>query len=113
MKFLLDSNIPNKVSRILNGLNYHSVRVNDIESNMDDISILNYACQNDYILITKDSDFFYLVFDGNHKHKGVVWFRLKDQKVEVLEKRLKSLMDEDVELSKQFVTVYDDEIVIE
>ena len=59
MKFLCDVHIPYKVTKHLQSLGFESVHINEILDKWwtTDEMICNYADLNDFIVITKDSDF--------------------------------------------------------
>ena len=44
-----------------------------------DFAILEYAEKNDYIVVTKDSDFGELIFHQNKPHAGVLYIREEDE----------------------------------
>jgi predicted nuclease of predicted toxin-antitoxin system len=59
MKFLCDVHISYKIVRYLINLGFEAIHINDIlnKSETKDSDICKYADQNDYAVITKDSDF--------------------------------------------------------
>ncbi len=59
MKFLCDVHIPYKLTKHLESLGFVSVHVNKILNKWftSDAEISEYADKNDFIVITKDSDF--------------------------------------------------------
>jgi predicted nuclease of predicted toxin-antitoxin system len=59
MKFLCDVHISYKIVRHLINLGFEAIHINDIlnKSETKDSDICVYADQNDYVVITKDSDF--------------------------------------------------------
>lgn len=59
MKFLCDVHISYKLSNFLTSLGFESIHINDIlnKSETIDSDLCDYADLNDYVIITKDSDF--------------------------------------------------------
>lgn len=59
MKFLCDVHISYKIVRHLINLGFEAIHINDIlnKSETKDSDICKYADQNDYVVITKESDF--------------------------------------------------------
>ncbi len=48
---------------------------------LDDVNILNKACNESYVIITSDKDFGELVYKDKLPHKGIVLLRLTDGSV--------------------------------
>ena len=59
MKFLCDVHISYKIVRFLRSLKFETIHVNEIleKWHTKDKDICAYADENDFIIITKDSDF--------------------------------------------------------
>jgi predicted nuclease of predicted toxin-antitoxin system len=59
MKILCDVHISFKVSKFLNSLKIEAIHINEIleKWNTKDDDICNYADENNFIVLTKDSDF--------------------------------------------------------
>lgn len=59
MKFLCDVHISYKLCKLLVSLGFESIHVNDIlnKSETKDSDLCKYADKNDYVIISKDSDF--------------------------------------------------------
>ncbi len=94
MRFLVDECTGSRVARWLLDNGFVAISVFDEMREIDDISLLEYAVQNNLILITNDKDFGELVYNRGFDHKGVILLRLDDQgsqnKIAVLEKFLRS-----------------------
>jgi len=96
MKFLCDVHISYKLTKYLESLGYESIHVNEIleKWHTADNQICDYADKNDFIVITKDSDFrnsFYI----NKTPKKLIKFNLGNisniQMIDVLSKNLAAI----------------------
>ncbi len=76
MRFLYDQNLSCRLIADLRDLYPDSLHVRDIGmKESDDSDIWNYAAQNDYIIVSKDSDFHQLSFMYGHPPK-VIWLQV-------------------------------------
>ena len=80
MKFLVDVNLP-KYFTFFNSPEF--VNLIDINPRMTDTEVWNYAQQNNLIILTKDSDFYYKSISEENTVK-VVYFKLGNQKLSQL-----------------------------
>ena len=61
MRLLFDNNLSKKLPSLLNNIFPDSIHVADIDKEHDsDINIWNYAKENDFTIVSKDWDFYYL-----------------------------------------------------
>ena len=79
-RFLVEVNLP-KYFQYFNGTNF--THVVDIGSNMSDKEIWNYAIENEYVILTKDTDF-YTRFIASSIAPKVVYFKLGNQTLKEL-----------------------------
>lgn len=80
MKFLVDVNLP-KYFAFFNSPDF--IHLMDINPKMSDTDVWNYAKQNNLIILTKDSDFYYKSI-SEEKSVKVIYFRLGNQKLSEL-----------------------------
>ncbi len=108
MKFFLDANMPYLNLRIFKELNLEAKHARDLGlSNAEDIEILKYSVQNNYILITKDLEFGNLKIFPMKPH-GLIILRLPhnfraDKMNNVLKGFLKSVNLQDLKGSISIV----------
>ena len=78
---------------------------------MEDEEVLRKASAEDWILLTNDKGFGDKVFLGRHPYKGVVLFRLADErsinKIEIVRRFLERYADQ---LAGRFVTVTETQV---
>ena len=75
MKFLFDENLSPKLVHKFSDLYPGSIHVRDIGmKSVDDIEVWEYAKKNDFIIVSKDSDFHQLSFSLGFPPK-VIWIR--------------------------------------
>jgi predicted nuclease of predicted toxin-antitoxin system len=71
MKFLVDANLPYNISSALNKKGYDSLHAKELPKGMmtTDLDILQIACDENRIIITRDYDFanFYLINENQFK----------------------------------------------
>jgi predicted nuclease of predicted toxin-antitoxin system len=72
MKFIIDENLPENFPLWNDSSFCHVLKIKNIVSDSD---IWQYALDNDLIIITKDTDF-YFRFLSAHKSPKIVWLRL-------------------------------------
>lgn len=99
LKFLLNENVSEAVSFALARLGYEAVMSRDyLGKGVTDREILDRAVKEEWIVITCDTDFGYMVHKQGMDHVGVVLLRLKDQRpanqVKAVEKALKKSLIE-------------------
>ena len=84
MKFLYDQNLSYRLVADLQDLYPDSLHVRDIGmKESDDSDIWNYAAQNGYIIVSKDSDFHQQSFMYGHPPK-VIWIRVGNCSVDTI-----------------------------
>jgi predicted nuclease of predicted toxin-antitoxin system len=77
MKFLAKENIPLGSISILRAAGYEIVCISEIMSGARDKDVIQYAVQNNLIILTFDRDYGELIFRfGQQLSSGVVYFRL-------------------------------------
>ena len=106
MRFLVDECTGPTVADWLRSLHHDVFSVYDGARGLDDLSIIEKANLENYILITNDKDFGELVFRMKRPHKGVILLRLKDErcnnKIAVLRRVLELYSDK---LANSFTVV--------
>ncbi len=84
MRFLYDQNLSYRLAADLEDLYPDSLHVRDIGmKESDDSDIWNYAAQNGYIIVSKDSDFHQQSFMYGHPPK-VIWVRVGNCSVDTI-----------------------------
>jgi predicted nuclease of predicted toxin-antitoxin system len=79
MRFLLDQSAEARIGAFLREKGHDATRVaRDYPAGLPDAEVLDIAVAEDRILITNDSDFGELVFRQGRPHKGVIYFRLRN-----------------------------------
>jgi predicted nuclease of predicted toxin-antitoxin system len=88
MRFLTDQNVYAATARLLIGLGQQVVLARDAGlARADDPILLEYARDNDLILITRDRDFGHLVVGGTVE-AGVIYLRITPSTVESIHAEL-------------------------
>jgi predicted nuclease of predicted toxin-antitoxin system len=72
LRYLVDVNLP-KHFRFFNADNF--LHVVDIDPSMSDLKIWQFALENNYIILTKDADFYHKNILSTHSPK-IVYFQL-------------------------------------
>ena len=76
MKFLVDNQLPVALARFLTARGLECLHVLDVQlAESSDSVIWGYACQNDYVVISKDADFLYLAKARDAKGR-LIWIRI-------------------------------------
>jgi predicted nuclease of predicted toxin-antitoxin system len=76
VKFLVDHQLPPALAEFLGGLGHESRHVREVGlKSDDDLTIWKFATSNDFVLISKDHDFFGLASRPNEKGR-LIWVRL-------------------------------------
>ena len=75
MKFLIDECISRSVYLWLKE-NFDTKYICDIMPSVTDDQVLEYACSENRIIITRDKDFGDIIFRDKKQHKGVILLRL-------------------------------------
>ena len=106
MRFLVDENTGPAVAHWLRAEGHEVYSVYDEARGMADDEIIQIAYLQDWILLTNDKDCGEKVYREQRPHKGVVLFRLDDEraasKIETLRRLLEQYSDR---LSGSFVVV--------
>lgn len=106
MRFLVDECTGPRVAQWLREQGHAVFSVFEEARGSDDDSIIQKACDENWILITNDRDFGEKVFRGQHSHHGIIFLRLADNrasnKIEVLRKLLDGYS---AKLADRFVVV--------
>lgn len=116
MKFLVDANLPRRLTYLFRERGHHVVHTLDLpdKNATDDLSLLRYSDENDCVIITKDSDFttsfwlnqrpkkLFLISTGNINNKQLESLILAnfDQIINELSK------NQFVELSRDLIIVH-------
>lgn len=76
MKLLFDHNLPSSLASFLDALYPNSLHVRSVGlDRASDVEIWEYAAKNDFVIASKDSDFYHRSMLLGHPPK-VVWIRL-------------------------------------
>lgn len=107
MRFLVDEcTAGSKVAQWLGEQNHEVFSVYDEARGMDDDWIIEKAFTEGWILVTNDKDFGEKVYRERHRHHGVIFMRLENEraanKIEVLRRLLEGYADK---LTDKFVVV--------
>ncbi len=104
MKFLIDANLPFKLSRILKEKGFYVVHTDDLpnKERTTDSELRRLSVENDYVIITKDSDFL-----DSHLIQGIPSKLLIITTGNIINKDLLNLFDLYFERTIQLFDVYD------
>jgi predicted nuclease of predicted toxin-antitoxin system len=106
MRFLVDECTGPSAATWLRERGYEVYSVFDEVPGTDDLTILQKAWQEDWILITNDKDFGERVFREQLPHHGVVLLRLRDERPAAKIQALRKLLENHAnELHGRFVVV--------
>jgi predicted nuclease of predicted toxin-antitoxin system len=76
VKFLVDHQLPPALAEFLHALGHESQHVREVGlKSDDDLTIWKFAVANDFVLVSKDQDFFDLASRPNEKGR-LIWLRL-------------------------------------
>jgi predicted nuclease of predicted toxin-antitoxin system len=70
------------VAQYLRDAGHDVIAVAEVTPQAIDLDILAWAVREDRILVTNDKDFGDLVFRDKRPHRGIILFRLQDQRLE-------------------------------
>lgn len=76
MKIVADESVDYEIILSLRKNDFTVLSIDELLKGADDDTVLNYALQNDSILITEDKDFGELVYRLNKAHLGIILIRL-------------------------------------
>lgn len=76
--FVIDVGVGKLIEDWLSDEGYKIFPIIDIERTMPDIGIINFALEENAVIITMDKDFGELVFKNGNRHGGVLLLRLED-----------------------------------
>ncbi|HWS82746.1 MAG TPA: DUF5615 family PIN-like protein [Ktedonobacteraceae bacterium] len=104
MKFWIDENIS---SYIVNKLKQHGHEIYKAKRGTDDFSILQYAIEEEAIIITYDQDFERLVLKDGNACNGIIWIRLDNpNRLEEMTAKLVRLVKfHEKKLATSFITL--------
>ena len=110
VRFLLDANLSPVTEKYLQTLGYEAITVAHLHlESADDETIVEYASEHEYILVTLDPDFGYLFRILSPHQVGIVILRLENQTIESVNSALHRLLDthvlEDIKNQKALVVV--------
>ncbi len=78
MKFLVDVGVGKKGERWLKSEGFDVLTVRDLDPRAKDLQILQWAVDEQRIVVTMDKDFGERVYNSNLHHAGVLILRLED-----------------------------------
>lgn len=111
MRFLVDECTGRKVAEWLRGQHHEVFSVFDEARGITDDEVIEKAFSENWILITNDKDFGEKIYRERHKHRGVIFMRLEDEraanKIAVLEKLLESHAEN---LASRFLVVTENKV---
>jgi len=111
MRFLIDECTGPAIARWLRGHSHEVFSVYEEARGMADDDILHKAYSENWILITNDKDFGEKVYRERLPHRGVIFFRLQDEraasKIDAMEKLLDAYADQ---LADAFVVVTETQV---
>lgn len=91
MRFLVDMALSPKAVHFLKNLGHEAIRANDLGmAKSKDREILDYAAENDMVVVTADLDFSDILAHMRHRKPSVIIFRLKDPCLEHVDSLLSS-----------------------
>ena len=94
MKFLIDNNISPKLAFLLSKTGFESIHVKDIgKHSAPDLEIFQFAFENDYIIITADTDFGFLLSKWDKNLPSIIIFRFFSYNPEVQLSALKVIAE--------------------
>ena len=107
-KYLIDVNLPRYFS-LWSDSNYEYVF--DIDDEMKDSEIWNYAKENDFTIVTKDADFADLILLNNPPPK-VIHAKLGNMKMQEFHSSISKIWEEVCLLSEEYklISIYKDRI---
>lgn len=80
MKYLLDEHVPKAVAQGLNRRNIKTYTIADLNRRgLSDPAQLEYAMENDFVIVTFDSDF--LIISENVNHNGIIFVTRKSRTI--------------------------------
>ena len=110
MKLLADENIPVRALDLLKQERVDIVSVLDFTQGLSDDDVLTIAMEQERVLVTFDKDFVDIIFRTRAETKGVVLLRFMPKSPEQLARRLKALLDSEIQLEDHFVVLNDKRI---
>ncbi|HKZ42561.1 MAG TPA: DUF5615 family PIN-like protein [Candidatus Hodarchaeales archaeon] len=110
MKLLADENIPTRTLDLLKHQGMDIVSILDFRLGLSDDDVLTVAKEHERVLVTFDKDFGDIVFRTRAETKGVVLLRFTPKSPEQLARRLKALLDSEIQLEDHFVVLNDKRI---
>lgn len=115
VRFLLDANLSHATADYLTTLGYEAITVAHLHlEHADDETIVEYAAQHGYILVTLDLDFGYLFRILSPHQVGIVILRLENQTIESINDALQRLLTKQVfdDIKNQQALIVVDETAI-
>jgi predicted nuclease of predicted toxin-antitoxin system len=112
MKFLIDENVGDSIVQYLTKRGHDIIRARELPFR-EDSSLVNYAFEENRIIVTNDKDFGFLIYRQMLSSRGVILFRFTQEtpslKVSALEMILSKLANRIVD---HFIVASDDKIRI-
>ena len=110
MKFLLDENISPKTAKFIKSLDYDVKTLEDFKMiGCENGEVVKLAMKENRMIITLDMEFGYRFYFLNRRKIGMILLRLKDLRVEnvnrVLESLFKKIKNEKKRLGKNLIIV--------
>src|SRR4030042_4607092 len=111
MQFLVDESTGPAVAEWLREQGYTVFSVYDQARGMDDDSIIQKAATENWILMTNDKDFGEKIYRERRPHRGIVLFRLDDERTAMKIKTIKRMLESYADrIPDQFVVVTENSI---
>ena len=109
MKFLLDENISQSVTRSLREAGFSVIHVLDVNLDQNpDEKILAYAKKRNLIIITHDKDFGNLIRLYTQRHSGVILLRFRNQKPENVAMHLLQFLNKYKNIKSKLIVLRED-----
>lgn len=99
IKFLIDNNISPRIADAFSGFGFHSVHVKSLGmSASTDYEIFNYAFNNDFTIISADTDFGFILSSWGNSKPSIILLRmippLADTQIKYLNKVVRDFENE-------------------
>ena len=103
MTIVADENIDFEIIRQLRLRSQNVISIQEINSGINDINVLDFAFRNNSLLITEDKDFGELAHRLKLPHKGILLIRLSDiPRSERIELSIKTIIEHHSKLINNF-----------
>ena len=114
MKFLVDENIAQSVTKALQDMGYEILSVSQWKPSATDIEVLRKAKEEDWIIVTQDKDFAHLFFKEKIK-PGILLLRMGTLYPEKVKEKLCGVLEQlpEKKLEGRLVTIFEEEVMVQ